>query len=152
VRRALTLAAATVSLAALLSPAVASASTQRQVLTLKLVATNTWNVDNDPGGPSGGDLFGSSGDLRRRGHRLGTYSSACTASSAVTAQCAATLVFSNGVDRLQLAGQLSFEELPNHYAIVGGTGKYRRARGEATVAPVDQSDPTRQRVRLVILR
>ena len=112
VRRALTLVSATTALIALLSLAVASASAQRQVLTLKLVATNTYNVHNEPSGGSGGDLFGSWGDMRRRGHRLGTYSSACTASSAVTAQCAATLVFSGGTDRLQLAGQLSFEELP----------------------------------------
>ena len=34
--------------------------------------------------------------MRRRGHRLGTYSSACTASSAVTAQCAATLCLLRG--------------------------------------------------------
>jgi hypothetical protein len=133
-------------------PASARASAERQVLTLKLVATNTWNVDNDPGGPTGGDLFGSSGDLRRRGHKLGTYGSACTATSASTAQCGATLVFSNGSDRLQIAGLLDFNELPNHYSIIGGTGKNRRARGEATVQPVDQSDPTRQRMRLVILR
>lgn len=73
-RRALTLVSTTTALIALLSPAVASASAQRQVLTLKLVATNTYNVDNDPSGGSGGDLSGSSGDMRSRGHRLGTYS------------------------------------------------------------------------------
>jgi hypothetical protein len=152
VRRALALVSATIAVITLSSPAVTNASRHRQVVTLKLVATSTYSVDNDPSGGSGGDLFGSSGDLRRRGHRRGTYSSACTASSAVTAQCAATLVFSNRVDRLQIAGELSFAELPNRYSIVGGTGGYRGARGDATVAPVDQSDPARQRARLVILR
>lgn len=134
-------------------PASARASAERQVLRLKLVATDSWNVDNDPSGPSGGDLYGSSGNLRRHGHKLGTYASACTGSSATTAECNATLVFTGGKDRIQIAGLLDFQTLTTgtYFSIVGGTGKYRGARGEGKVTPLDQN-PALQRARFVILK
>jgi hypothetical protein len=115
------------------------------------VTTNGWNVDNNPSGPSGGDLFGSIGDLRHAGSKVGTYSSACTASSEVLAECQATFVWNSG-DRLQLAGQLELQpDAVNHISIVGGTGKYRTARGEATIKQGSQ-DGRVQRARLVIVR
>jgi hypothetical protein len=126
-------------------------SVHKQVRYVRAVTTNGWNVDNDPSGPSGGDLFGSTGDLRHAGGKVGTYSSACTGVSDVLAQCQATFIWNSG-DRLQLAGQLELQpDVVNHLSIVGGTGKYRTARGEATIKQASQ-DGAVQRARLVIVR
>ena len=73
-RKAVALVAIAGTTAARLGLAGASASPKsahRQVLTMRLVATNGYFVDNDPSGPSGGDLFGSAADLRRHGHKIG---------------------------------------------------------------------------------
>jgi hypothetical protein len=127
-----------------------AAKVKTQVIYVRLVTTSGWSVDNDPSGPSGGDLFGSEGDLIRSGRgQVGTYTSACTASSAERAQCQATLVWKNG-KRLQIAGDYELQGSENQLAIVGGTGKYRKARGEAIVRP-DTANPTTQKVKLKIL-
>jgi hypothetical protein len=90
------------------------------------------------------------GNLIRSGRgQVGTYTSACTASSAERAQCQATLVWRNG-KRLQIAGDYELQGSENRLAIVGGTAKYRNARGEAIVKP-DPARPTTQKVKLKIL-
>ena len=43
--------------------ASASPSDHRQERTLRLLVIDGWSVDNDPSGQSGGDLFGSSGEI-----------------------------------------------------------------------------------------
>jgi hypothetical protein len=134
----------------MLASSVSAAKVKKQVIYVRLVATSGWNVDNNPSGPSGGDLFGSEGNLVRSGRgQVGTYRSACTASSAERAQCQATLVWRNG-KRLQIAGDYELQGSENQLAIVGGTGKYRKARGEAIVRP-DAAHPTTQKVKLKIL-
>jgi dirigent-like protein len=121
----------------------------KQALYVRTVPTSSFYVDNDPSGNSAGDLFGSAGDLRRSGRKLGTYSSACTASSASLGQCHATFVFTRGA-RLQLAGQFDISPgVENQLSIVGGTGKYKGARGEAHLKPATRN-PTIQKVRLRI--
>jgi len=132
---------------------VASASSSRDhrlVKYVRVAAKSAFYVDNDPSGNSGGDSFGSTGDLRHAGQKVGTYSSACTASSAERAQCQVTFRWHGG-DRLQLAGDYKLQAPRNEIAIVGGTGRFRRARGEATLKPGSQ-DGSIQRARLVIVR
>jgi Dirigent-like protein len=121
----------------------------KQALYVRTVPTSSFYVDNDPSGNSAGDLFGSTGDLRRSGRKLGTYSSACTAASDSLGQCHATFVFRGG-DRLQLAGQFDLSPgVENQLSIVGGTGKYKRAGGEAHLKPATRN-PSIQKVRLRI--
>jgi hypothetical protein len=58
----------------------------------------------------------------------------------------------NSGDRLQLAGEIQMQGgAQSRIAIVGGTGKYKQARGDATVTPVDDQGQV-QRIKLRILR
>jgi hypothetical protein len=139
--------------AALLGWVGASASPtdgDRQTKSARLVVTNGWSVDNDPPDQSGGDLFGASGELRRDGHRPGKWSSACTLSPPVGGQCQVTLIL-RGRDRIQLAGNIGFQRDFNRVSIVGGTGRFRGAAGDATLQPVDDQGQVQQIV-LTILR
>lgn len=116
---------------------------------MRLVVLDSYFVDNDPSGQSGGDLFGSSGELRRRGNRVGKYASACTNSPPVGAQCQATLILRRG--RIQLAGNYRTQGDYNRVAIVGGTNKFRGVRGDATIQTLDDQGSV-QRLHLTILR
>jgi hypothetical protein len=152
-RKAVPLVALAAIAAALLSWAGASASpsrVHRQVVIVRLVATNGYSVDNDPSGQSGGDLFGSAGELRHHGQKVGRFSSACTLAPPVGGQCQATLSL-RGQGGVQIAGNVRFQGTHNRVAIVGGTGKFRTARGEATLDVVGGQGQL-QRVRMVILR
>jgi hypothetical protein len=138
---------------ALLGWVGASASSKngdRKQEQVRLVTTDGWFVDNDPSGESGGDLFGSSGELRRRGHRRGEFSSACTLSPPVGGQCQATLIL-RPRHRIQLAGNIRLQGDFNRLSIVGGTGRFRDAAGDATLRPVDAQGQIQQ-LELTILR
>jgi hypothetical protein len=153
VRKVVTVVAVAAAAAGVASWAGASASstgTQREVRYVRTAAGNAFFVDNDPSDNSGGDLFGSTGDLRHAGRKVGTYSSACTASSPAGGQCQATFVWSSD-DRLQISGDYQIQAPRNVVPIVGGTGKFRKARGEAVLKPGNNQGSV-QRVRLVILR
>jgi hypothetical protein len=124
--------------AALLGWVGASASptdNHRRERNLRLAVTDGYFVDNDPSGQSGGDLFGSSAQLRHGGKRVGKASSACTLVPPVGAQCQLTLILSRG--RIQLAGNFRLQQGSNRIAIVGGTNKFRGVRGDVTVHPLD---------------
>jgi hypothetical protein len=123
-----------------------------QVRHLRAVATKAFNVDNDPSGISGGDMFGSSGDLRRHGNTIGRYTSTCTATgSDMEAQCQATFTWQSG-GRIQLAGDFQIQSTEkNRLAIVGGTEKFRKVRGDATFLAAND-DGSIQSVRLRIVR
>jgi hypothetical protein len=149
VKKVLTLVAVTAAAMGLLTGGASASKVHKQVRYVRIVPTSGWNVDNNPSGNSGGDLFGSAGDLRHSGSTVGSYTSACTASSDALAQCQATLVFNSG-KRLQLAGQFELQEAENQLAIVGGTGRYKKARGEAIIK-TDSSNPGIQKVKLKIL-
>jgi len=153
VRRALAVVAVAVSAAAVLSWVGASASTSRghrQVILVRVVATNGYSVDNDPSGSSGGDLFGAAGELRHHGQKVGRFTSACTLAPPVGAQCQATfgLRHQGGV---QLSGNIRIQGAHNRIAIVGGTGKFRGATGQATLDALSGQGSV-QRARLTILR
>jgi dirigent-like protein len=151
VRTAVALVAIAAATAAVLGWAGASASSNgghRQVRNLRLVTTHGYFVDN---GPSGGDLFGGAGDLRRHGHKIGKFSSACILSPPVGGQCQATFIRRRG-GRIQLAGNIQLQGTTrNRLAIVGGTGKFRRAQGDAILQALNDAGSV-QRLRLTILR
>jgi hypothetical protein len=152
VRKAAALVAGTATAALLGVTAVSASATgvHKQVRYVRTRPKSSFFVDNDPSGASGGDLFGSTGDLRHAGHRVGTFSSACTASSAERAQCQATFIWNSG-DRIQLAGDYEVQGTENQIAIIGGTGKYKKARGDATLKPQSPGGSIQQ-VKLKILR
>ena len=116
---------------------------------VRLVATNGYFVDNDPSGNSGGDLFGSSGDLRRQGARVGRFTSVCTLVPP-GGQCQASLSL-RGRGGVQIAGNIRLQGQHSRVAIVGGTGSFRTARGEATLDALNAQGSV-QRVRLTIRR
>jgi hypothetical protein len=149
-RRRATLAALVVGLLALTASSASAAKVHKHVRYVKLVVEQGFFVDNDPSGQSGGDLFGSTGVLRHHSRQVGTFSAACTSSSAEGGQCNVTFVWNSG-DRLQLAGEIGMQGGQSRVAIVGGTGKYKQARGDATVTPVDAQGQV-QRIKLRILR
>jgi hypothetical protein len=153
-RKAGALVAIAATTAALLAWAGASASptntTQREVITFRLVATDGYFVDNDPSGQSGGDLFGSAGELRRQGEKVGRFSSACTLVPPVGGQCQATLGL-QGRGGVQIAGNVRLQGQHSRVAIVGGTGSFRTAGGEGTLDAVNAQGNV-QRVRLTIRR
>ena len=152
-RRAVALIAVAATTAALFGLVGASASTtshHRQERNVRLVVANGYSVDNDPSGQSGGDLFGASGDLRGPGDRAGKWSSACTLSPPVGGQCQVTLIWDYR-DRIQLAGNFRVQAEHNRLAIVGGTGKFRRAQGVATIQAANDQG-TVQHVHLTTLR
>jgi hypothetical protein len=150
-RRAAALVAVAATTAAVLGWAGASASPTggHRVRNLRLVATNSYFVDNDPSGQSGGDLVGSSGELRRRGHRVGKYSSACTLALPVAGQCQATLILRRG--RIQIAGNYRLQAVKNRVAIVGGTNKFRGVGGDVTIQTLGDQGAV-QRLHLTLLR
>lgn len=148
-KRVLMLAALAIAGGALLVASASAAKVQREVRYVRLVVESGFYVDNDPSGQSGGDLFGSAGKLTRNGHNVGTFSSTCTASAASQGECNATLIWNSG-ERLQLAGEIHIQEVKNQLSIVGGTGKYKKARGDATLTRVDDQDQV-QRIKLRIV-
>ena len=152
-RRAVALVALATTTAALLSWAGASASSggeHRQERHVRLVVGNGYFVDNDPSGQSGGDLFGSSGELRRGGETVGKFSSACTLAPPVGGQCQATLIWQYR-DRIQLAGNIRIQGEHNRLSIVGGTGKFRDVGGDASLQPLDDQGQVQQ-LKLTIVR
>ncbi len=151
-RRAVALVAMAAALAALWGWVGASASPKaghRNERNMRLVAIDGFFVDNDPSGQSGGDLFGSAGNLRHGGVTLGKHSSACTLAPPVGAQCQATLILRRG--RIQLAGNLRIQGDSNRLAIVGGTAEFRGVRGDVILRPVDDQGSV-QHLHLTILR
>lgn len=143
-------AAATAGLAIWPAASASSNGNHREVRFVRMVVVSSYYVDNDPSGTSGGDLFGSTGDVRHDARRVGTYSSACTASSEVSGECRATIAWRDG-SSLQLAGEFRLDQVKNQIAIIGGTGRFRRARGDAVLTQVDE-DGAVQRAKLTIIR
>jgi hypothetical protein len=146
------MAATAVAVGGLVNASAAPSDSRAEVITGRLVVGNGYNVDNGQPGPSGGDLFGSSGVLRRDGSDVGRFSSACQLSPPVGAQCQGTLSF-QGEGGVQIAGNVVFENPHNRTAIVGGTGRFSDAGGYVELDTLDGPDPgTVQRLRLTILR
>jgi hypothetical protein len=127
-------------------------ASHKQVLFVTLVPTSVFWVDNDPTNTSAGDIAGSTGPVRRHGHKIGSYSLACTLVSANRAQCQATLKLRHR-GKIQLSGEFRLNAHHNRLAIVGGTGRFRRARGAARLKAFKAPNGNDgQHIRLTIIR
>jgi hypothetical protein len=98
--------------------------------------------DSAPNGPSVGDRYTFSEWITQNGRRVGTGGGTCTlvavTDTATTQQCVITAALARG--QLDVAGLATYSSTaaphPVRYAITGGTGDYRTARGEVTVTPI----------------
>ena len=134
-----------VGLAALLIgfASIAGASSEvngRRELHFKAVEHNVNQIDVDQNGFTPGDYFVGSDDLMHEGNKAGIDSFQCTLTRGTPPQL---LYFQCQVtDRFQ-NGQITFQGLvlgteinpggTAHFAVTGGTGIYRNARGEMTL-------------------
>ncbi len=148
----LTSIAAALAVAALAGPVVTVATgalPSREKTTVRIVIDEGYYIPS--GQPNGaGDLFGSSGELRRGGKNIGRFSSACQGVPSVGGECTATFTWKNR-GRIQIAGNVDTMGDKNRLSIVGGTGDFRRAHGTAVIRPLDEYSE-RQSVQLLILR
>lgn len=129
--------------------ATATAFAADENFAVKLVATDGFYVDNDPEGPSGGDLFGSEGPLRDSGKQVGHFHAACVSTSAtMNGQCNVTLALRNR-GKIQLAGVIRQSQDHSRLTITGGRGDFRGADGYADVTKANE-EGSRQRVELSI--
>ncbi len=125
---------------------VAAANAKPRRTVVRTVVLQTTDGFSTTGTFAGGTIFGGTGLLRQGGVSVGTYSSICIASSTARAQCNATLIW-KGRGRVQLAGSISISEVTNTVSIVGGTGKFGGARGEASIRRASE-DGSRQKAKL----
>lgn len=116
--------------------------------TVNFKATAGFYVDNDVPGPSGGDEYGAEGVLRQGGEKIGRFFSACTATSANAGECNVTLLV-KGEGRIQLAGIVRNQNESNRLSIVGGTGGFSGAAGQARLSRLND-EGSAQRVELHI--
>jgi hypothetical protein len=112
-----------------------AAASSSQTLTVKIVVTNSYFVDNGAPDLSPGDVVGSSGRLVKKSQRVGSYGSVCTVVSTSPkplGHCEATFAL-GGRGRLEVAGRFNFQDTSNLVSIVGGTGDFRDVGGTATI-------------------
>ena len=88
--------------------------------------------------------------MKRDGKQVGRFASSCTAAAteAFKGQCTATVSLTSQ-GGLALSGVIAPNK-PGKMAIVGGTGRFKRAAGEAKLTPI--GDGSRVRATLTILR
>ena len=111
----------------------AQAPPQQQARMIELTARHVggFRVDNRPRGASPGDLLGFRETLTSGGRRVGRGHGTCIAVSRTLVDCSVTTVLSGGTIVGRFTQDVKRREVT--VAIVGGTGAYRAAQGEATV-------------------
>ena len=97
-------------------------------------------IDNPPAdagqAPETGDTVVFNGDLMSGSTKVGSDRGYCVVTDAPKAECTATFFFTS---RGSIGGSDTFDfasTSAQHIAIMGGTGRYRGARGQATVTQV----------------
>jgi len=100
-------------------------------------------IDNPPAdagqNPETGDTVVFTGDLMSGSTKVGNDRGYCTVIDAPKAECTATFFFNR---RGSIGGSDTFDFASTgtqHIAIMGGTGRYRGARGQAQVKQVSQT-------------
>ena len=143
---AISIAALAVCLTAAATAPAAGKPDRTVVRTVVLQSTSGFSTS---GGPNGGTLFGGTGKLMQGGVSVGSFSSACISTSPLGGQCSVTLIW-NGKGRVQVDGSIRIDRVTNVASIVGGTGKFRGARGTMFIRRVSE-DGSRQRARLRLI-
>ena len=117
-----------------------SDATSSSTLTLVGKPTGEAFLDHGRPGPTAGDEFVTAQRLVRRGRSVGRAGGSCQivapapGANRFTFHCAVTLRLPAG--QIAMNGLATFGEegpQPMRMAITGGTGSYRKARGQATV-------------------
>ena len=113
--------------------------------TLHLVAHITQGVVRGPGGSQqslGATQIGSGGLTDTRGQSVGTFAFTCVTvrvhKGYVDEQCSSWGALKGG--QLLLAGKSRSNEERHTWAVIGGTGAYRSARGEARLRDVNDHE------------
>jgi hypothetical protein len=141
------------AMAVILSVAGASiASAGRQeggshVITLTTKTTGFAFVENGRPGVNPGDRFVAASDLLRGNRKVGEAGTECTLIRVVGStsrfECAVTSSLPHGQVTLQsLISLTPGGDRPYTFAVTGGTGRYRTARGDATLSGVSPTDQT----------
>jgi hypothetical protein len=141
----------------------AKADDKDHVQTIQLTATTfaTQDIDADPSGLSLGDYFVATEDLFRQGKKVGSDHAVCTLTRLVprtgtpkrfAVQCVVTLLLPEGQITVQgvRTGSLT-QPLPPPFvwAITGGTGAYKTARGQVRIVDINATD---SRLTLTVIR
>ena len=127
--------------------AVADASTDRSNKVLRLVARQT-HAAEIPGDKESflGTRFVGADEVFRDAQRVGTTGRSCEvvatgANNSARFQCLITVALDRGTITLQALPTLTQQGLEDvQAAVTGGTGVYDRARGEASVTQVSETE------------
>jgi hypothetical protein len=136
-------AAAAITAAAMLGPAGAfAAPSQGRTTTIQLVAhfTQASLVDVGDPGPSAGDQQVVVGALTKNGEKAGRFGFVCeflNATSNSAEECSATGSLRGGT--ITLGGASRQADTDHRWAIVGGTGAYHDATGQALIHDVNDT-------------
>lgn len=111
--------------------AAAHAASADERRAYRVIVTQGNQIDNAPAGFGVGDVLVFSGPIiDEGGASIGRVDGQCTVTTNQgQAYCTPVLSLSEG--QILLAGSRSVVELQGNLAIVGGTGRYRNARGDA---------------------
>jgi hypothetical protein len=133
------------------STAPRSGSDDRKSVVLRLVATEVDSTFIDLGDPdfSQGDQFVFTNDLLRRGEKVGEDGGMCvvtrlTAAGAATFKCVGSNALPGG--QITVQGLVTYgpgeevKEEPYFFAITGGTGRYKTARGQVKIEETSGDD------------
>ena len=121
-------------------------------LTFFIHDTKQATVDSPPHGSSQGDLFAYHGLVydKKGGKKIGRFGGACVQLDAAggapsDSSCSVDYILPGGQLHTEVFGanDFLFSGKPFPFSILGGTGKYRGARGEGTMSiPVGVKDQT----------
>lgn len=136
-------AAAAITATAMIGPAGAfAAPSQGRTTSIQLVAhfTQASLVDAGDPGPSAGDQQVVVGTLTKGGEKAGRFGFVCeflNATSNSAEECSATGSLRRGTITLEGASRQS--DTDHRWAVVGGTGAYRNATGQALIHDVNDT-------------
>ena len=121
-----------------LTASLAEAKSKRIQVTAEVVQQT---FTGNPADPQLGDQLITNVVLRNEdGEKVGTGTGACSVVSVLLSdsrlQCLLTAVFASGQILFGGAAPLPEVGVVTHFGILGGTGEFRKARGEATLAVI----------------
>jgi hypothetical protein len=134
-------AAAAITVGALFGPAAFASSTSRST-TIHVTAhfVHASLQDADPAGPSAGDRQLVVGTLSQGGSKVGRFGFECdllSGGSNAVEECSATGQLAGGSITLEGASRLASNT--HTWAVVGGTGTYRNATGQALLHDLNET-------------